>query len=489
MRIVGSQALKYEPAEYPLVVDLDGTLIRTDMLQEGVCRLFRDSPISLCLLPYWLWGGKARLKEQVAARTSVDPQILPFNREFVAWLKQERARGRTLVLCTASHHTIAQAVADHLGMFDEVIATDGGINLSGSHKAEALVRRFGPAGFDYAGNSRADLAVWRQARRAVIVNPSAAVVKHAARRGDVERVFPAPKSGFTVWRRVLRLHQWLKNLLLGVPIVAAHQLADPGTWTALMLAFVSFSFCASAVYITNDLLDLDSDRKHPRKANRPFAAGLVPVWAGFVLAPLLLLGSAAIAREVGGTFLPWLGVYAALTAAYSWGLKRLILIDCLTLAMLYTLRIIAGAAVVNVEPSFWLLGFSCFLFLSLAFAKRYAELRVMSHTGQEQAHGRAYRVSDAPLIQMLGITSGYAAVLVFALYLNSDAVLRLYRAPELLWGAVPVAVFWISWMWTQAHRGQLHEDPVVFALTDRASLLTGLALASVLAVATIGWPW
>ncbi len=474
---------------HPLVVDLDGTLIRTDLLYESVCKLFRESPASLCLIPYWLCRGKARLKQQLAARTPVDPGILPFNRDFVGWLKQERAQGRTLILCTASDQAAATAVAQHLGVFDEVMASNGTINLSGARKAEALVQRFGAAGFDYAGNSRADLAVWQRARRAVIVDPSADVVKQASRCGQVERVFYKPPVGFAAWRRVLRLHQWLKNLLLGVPVVAAHQVADSTTWMPLMLAFASFGFCASAVYITNDLLDLESDRQHPRKGHRPFASGLVPVWSGFLLAPLLLVASVAIARHVGGSFFIWLLVYVALTSAYSFGLKRLLLIDCLMLAMLYTLRIIAGAAVAHIDLSFWLLAFSCFLFLSLAFAKRYAELRLLSDNGQRQACGRAYYVSDAPVIQMLGIASGYAAVLVMALYLNSDAVLLLYRTPKVLWAAIPITVFWISWMWMQAHRGQLNEDAVVFALTDRVSLLAGMALACVLAAGAVPWSW
>jgi len=473
----------------PLVVDLDGTLIRTDMLQEAVCRLFREKPISLCLIPYWLFRGKALLKRQLAVRTSVDPRALPFNRDFLDWLQLQREHGRSLILCTAADQSIAKAIAQHLGVFDDVMASNGTMNLAGTHKADALVQRFGTAGFDYAGNSRADLPVWRCARRAVIVGSSANLLRRAASGGKVERIFPLPALDFVAWRRVLRLHQWLKNVLLAVPVIAAHHVTQPETWLALLLAFISFSLCASAMYVTNDLLDLESDRKHPLKANRPFASGLVPVWLGFVLVPSLMLGSVAIAWHVDGTFLLWLLVYVGLTSAYSWGLKRLIIIDCLTLAMLYTVRIIAGAAVASIVVSFWLLAFSCFLFLSLAFLKRYAELRILSHAGQEQVCGRAYCVSDAPLIQMLGITAGYAAVLVFALYLNSDAVLQLYRTPEFLWGAIPITVFWISWMWTQAHRGYLQEDAVVFALTDRVSLLAGLALASILMVAAVSWPW
>jgi len=473
--------------ECPLVVDLDGTLIRTDMLHESLCRVFRESPRSLWLIPMWLYRGKALLKRQLADCTSIDPRILPYNHDFLDWLRQERTNGRTLVLCTGSDRALAMAIADHLGLFDEVLASNGTVNLAGTQKARALVERFGHAGFDYAGNSHDDLAVWQRARRAVMVHPSPDVIKEAKASGDVERVFPQPAIGFTTWRRLLRLHQWLKNFLLGVPVVAAHQVTHLDTWLTLMLAFVSFGCCASAVYITNDLLDLENDRRHPYKRARPFASGLVPVWVGFALVPLLLGGSLAIAQHVGGDFVPWLLVYFALTCAYSLRLKQLILIDCLTLAMLYTLRIIAGAAATHIELSFWLLAFSCFLFLSLSFVKRYAELQILSAVGHMQAGGRGYCVSDAPLIQVLGIASGYAAVVVLALYLNSETVLRLYQVPQFLWAAIPITLFWISWMWTQAHRGQLHEDPVVFAITDRVSILAGLAMAFVLAAGALSW--
>jgi 4-hydroxybenzoate polyprenyltransferase len=237
------------------------------------------------------------------------------------------------------------------------------------------------------------------------------------------------------------------------------------------------------------LLDLESDRQHPRKCNRPFASGLVPHWMGALLAPLLLLTSLALAKYVGGSFLRWLAFYFVLTCAYSWGLKRLILVDCLTLAVLYTLRIVAGAAAADMGLSFWLLAFSGFLFLSLAFVKRYSELQMQLLQGREKLHGRGYYTTDAPLVQMLGITSGYAAVVVLALYLNSDAVVRLYRTPEFVWGAVPVMLFWISWMWMRAHRGEMHDDPLVFAVKDKASVLAGAAFAVVLMIGAAGWTW
>jgi 4-hydroxybenzoate polyprenyltransferase len=459
------------------------------MLHESALWMLRDQPMNVLRMPGWLMKGKATLKRELADRADFNPASLPYNRHLLAWLEQERTNGRRLILCTASDRSIADAIARHLGVFDEVMASDGAVNLAGANKALALEQRFGEGGFDYVGNSNADLAVWARARRAIVVNASRRLLRKAGEHCEVEQVFPRAKLGLRALSKVLRVHQWMKNLLLFIPLMAGHQFGSIGPWLALMLAFVSFSLCASTVYIANDLLDLESDRLHPRKHARPFASGLVPAWMGVVLAPVLLLVSLVLGAYVGGNFLPWLLFYFLVTCAYSWSLKRLILVNCLTLAMLYTLRIVAGAAAADVTLSFWLLAFSVFLFLSLAFVKRYAELQVQILAGKTKAHGRGYLTSDAPLIQMLGITAGYAAVVVLSLYLNSDAVLMLYKTPEIVWGAVPVILFWVSWIWMQAHRGHMHDDPLVFAVKDRASLAAGLAFGVILAVGAAGWPW
>ncbi len=475
----------------PLAVDLDGTLVRSDTLHEAALRALRDSPLALLKLPFWLWQGKAALKQRLAALASFDPAVLPYHQPLLDWLTAQRAQGRRLVLCTAADRSIADAIAAHLGIFDEVLASDGDTNLSGRRKAEALERRYGAGGFDYAGNAKVDLQVWRLARKAVVVNASGAVERKAKAVADVDRTFNSPRSGLAVLLRALRVHQWAKNLLLFITPLAAHRVPDAALLLQLLLAFVAFSLCASAVYIGNDLLDLDSDRQHPRKKARPFAAGHLPVVFGVLLAPVLLMLALLCALQVGAAFTGWLALYFALTCAYSLSLKRLVLVDCLVLALLYTLRIIAGAAAVDIPLSFWLLAFSAFVFLSLAFVKRYAELGVHLKHGRERAHGRGYLTSDAPLVQSLGIVSGYASALVLALYLNSDAVVLLYRTPELIWAAVPVHLFWISWVWLRAHRGQMHDDPLLFALRDRASLLAGVAFALVLAAGSRSWvvPW
>jgi 4-hydroxybenzoate polyprenyltransferase len=470
----------------PLCVDLDGTLIRSDMLHELSLRLLGERPWNVLSVPIWLMYGKAVLKQKLADRCDFDPSALPYNDELIIWLRQQRAEGRRLVLCTASDQGVATAIASHLGLFDEVLASDGVVNLAGLNKAEVLVARFGDKGFDYAGNSAADLPVWAHARRAIVVNASAGVQREAEACAAVEKMFAGPARGFGAWRRVLRLHQWLKNLLLFVPFFAAHRIGELGLWLMLGLAFIAFSLCASSVYIANDLLDLESDRKHPRKRMRPFAAGMVPVWQGALVAPLLLIAGFSLATQVGGHFVYWLASYFLLTCLYSFKLKQFVLIDCLILAVLYTLRIVAGAAAVAMGLSFWLLAFSGFLFLSLAFVKRFAELQVQLLNGKHQAYGRGYFTDDAPLVQMLGIVSGYSAVVVLALYLNSPDVQRLYLAPEWIWGCVPVMLFWVSSVWLQAHRGQMHDDPMVFAVKDKSSLIAGAFFVLFLLLGAMG---
>ena len=487
--IAASESATAVPDAVPLVVDLDGTLLRTDMLHESALILLRDRPLAVLRIPSWLRHGKAALKQRLATLAAFDPAALPYHEPLLEWLGERRKEGRRLVLCTASDGTIAAAVAAHLGIFDEVIASDGRTNMGGATKAEALARRFGRGGFDYVGDSLADVPVWKEARRGVVVGGAGRSEPAARAVCEIEHVFAPPRAGLSAWRRALRPHQWLKNLLLFVPLVAGHDLGDAPAWLALLVAFASFSLCASSVYITNDLLDLESDRLHPRKRHRPFAAGDLPAWQGVVAAPLLLATGVILGAAVNATFLGWLAGYFLLTCAYSWALKRVLLVDCLTLALLYTLRIVAGAAAAAQAVSFWLLAFSVFLFLSLAFVKRYAELELQQRLGGGKLHGRGYHATDAPLIQALGIAAANASVLVLALYVNSADVVRLYAAPQMLWGAVPVMLFWTSWMWMQAHRGRMHDDPLVFALKDRASLAAGAVFAVVLVAGAVGVPW
>jgi 4-hydroxybenzoate polyprenyltransferase/phosphoserine phosphatase len=479
----------------PLIVDLDGTLIYTDMLHESAIRVLRDRPLKLLGIPWMLLRGKAALKEYLAKQSTFDPSSLPYNHKLIEWLKIQKDGGRKIILCTASHISIAEPIAKFLGLFDEVIASEKSSNLAGNQKARILVERFGKSGFDYAGNSKADIAVWENASKSITVNTSKNITNHVSKTYDTITHFPKKPFLIKDIFSMLRTHQWLKNILLFAPLIASHQFNSEQNWLLLALAFIAFSLCASSVYIANDLLDLESDRKHLRKSKRPFASGAISIWVGILIAPILLITSFIFAKAVNTNFLGWLTAYFVITCAYSWGLKRLVLIDCITLAILYTLRIIAGASAIQNSLSFWLLAFAIFLFLSLAFVKRYVELdgkEIVSteiNESAEKIHGRGYYASDASIIQNLGIASGYAAVIVFALYLNSDAVIKLYPSPELVWGEVPILLFWISWVWLKAHRGDMHEDPVIFAIKDRVSQLTGLAFGATLLLSVRGSLW
>ena len=464
----------------PLCVDLDGTLVLTDTLVESVFALLRRNALYLFLLPLWLLKGKAGFKAAVAGRVRLDPATLPYAPELTAHLRQRQAAGQPLVLVTASDQGAAQAVADHLGFFDQVLGSDGITNLKGSAKAALLQQRFGNPGFAYAGNSKADLPVWAAAEEVIVVNPSPGVLAAARRQGEVGRVFDAGgQSVFSLLMRALRPHQWLKNGLLFIPLLMAHRVLEPALLSQALLAFASFSLCASSVYLLNDLLDLDHDRRHPVKRLRPFASGALALQWGMLCVPLLLLGAFAIAWLLPGEFLGVLALYYAVTLAYSLRLKRSAGIDVITLAGLYTLRIIAGAAAVGVAASFWLLAFSMFLFLSLALVKRYAELRVASQQDEPQAAGQApgrgYSVADLETLSQFGSASGFMAVGVLALYINGEAVRQLYQHSMLIWLLCPLVLYLVMRVWLLARRDELLEDPVVFFMRDARSLLAVLA--------------
>lgn len=464
------------PSRKPLCVDLDGTLLKTDLLWEMLFQLLRRSPLALLAALLTLRQGRAAFKVALALRGTPDVVALPVNQDLLMRLQAERDQGRKLVLVTASPRPWAEAVAARFTGFDVVLATemDGAVNLSGAHKAAQLVERYGPQGFDYAGNSRADVAVWQQADRAWVVAAPASVTRAARQLGRVAVELPNAVSHSAALWAALRPHQCAKNLLVFLPLLTAQQWHSGVSLLAALLAFVAFSFAASASYLFNDLLDLSADRAHPRKSRRPLASGALPLSHGLAAAPLLIFAALLLALALPPTFIWMLLAYLVATTAYSLGLKRQPLLDALVLAGLYTLRIVAGGAAIGVPITFWLLAFSVFLFLSLAFAKRYAELLVMLAAARDHAAGRGYRTDDLPLVQMLGIAAGYVSVLVLALYFDSAAAARLYAHPHAMWVFCPLLLWWISRAWLLTHRGEMHDDPVVFALKDRASHLAAL---------------
>lgn len=464
----------------PLAVDLDGTLIATDLLWEGLFLLLRKQPYLIVLVPFWALMGPARLKNEIAARIDIDPASLPYREDLVRRLATERDAGRRIILATGTPRKFADAIAAHLGVFDLVLATDGNHNLTSHRKRKALVEAFGDGGFDYAGNSRHDLAVFDNAREAIIVAPD----RHASRwhRANGGELIERPKATFRTVLKMLRVHQWLKNALIGVPLVLDHAYLDATQVVACVLAFVSFSAAASAIYILNDFFDLALDRRHPTKRNRPFASGMLSFPFGLGAIALLLTVSLGTALLLPPLFMLCLGLYLAATTAYSLSLKRMLLVDVMTLAGLYTMRILAGAAAIQTSESFWLLAFSIFFFLSLALVKRYVELRQTELPEKERIAGRGYRREDQEIVAQAGMASAFAAALVLALYIDSDAVREQYAHPFMVWPLAPIVLYLTIRVWILARRDEMHEDPVVFIIRDWRSQLVA-AIGGVLLMA------
>lgn len=472
--------LRQAAAERPLVVDLDGTLIKSDLLIESFFALLSTRPLSALRAVAALRHGKAALKAAIAAETSFDFHSLPFNEELLALLRAEKAKGRPLYLASAADQAPVEAVAGSLGLFHGIFASDGRTNLSGAVKAARLAEAFGIGGFDYAGNARADMAVWEKARGVLVVGASAALHRDAAARFAKIRILDPCRPKLRDYLRALRVHQWLKNLLIFVPAAAAHRF-DLAAAAPLLLAFLSFSLCASSAYLVNDLLDLHNDRAHSTKRDRPLAACRVPLLHAILMAPVLLGAGAALALAAPRDFALLLGGYYVLTMAYSLWLKRKVTIDVLTLACLYGLRLIGGSLVLGVPLSPWFVAFSIFLFLSLAIVKRCIEVIDRIEKGKGDPAGRGYILRDLPMLEAMAAASAYVAVMVFAFYINSPAVTELYRNPVYLWAICLVLFYWISRILLMTHRGEMHDDPVVFAASDPKSLVCGgliLAIAA-----------
>jgi 4-hydroxybenzoate polyprenyltransferase/phosphoserine phosphatase len=455
----------------PLVVDLDGTLIHTNLLVESVIALVKRSFLSVFLLPLWLMRGKAAFKAQVTRRVALDLSALPFNRPLVEHLKREKARGRRLVLATGTHESLARPIAHQTGLFEEVFASDGKRNMTSHNKLAALRDRFDSTGFDYAGNAVADFPIWRAARFATVVNASPRIVNWAKTHATVDEVFPRQTPTLATYVHALRLHQWLKNLLVFAPLIAALRFTDVDALVRLLIGFFAFSLCASSVYLLNDIIDIEDDRRHPDKRHRPFASGYLPIAHGFMLIPALLAGSAVLSSFLPLQFSVVLAVYYAMTLAYTFCLKRLESVDVVTLALLYTTRIFAGGAAAGIPLSQWLLTFSIFIFLSLALAKRCTELLLMQKLGRQASSGRGYLLADLPVLHSMGVGAGYVAALVLALYLSSPEVRVAYARPDLLWIFVPVLVFWVTRIWLKTGRSEMRHDPLVFAARDHVSLV------------------
>jgi 4-hydroxybenzoate polyprenyltransferase len=465
-----------EPVEglRPLCVDLDGTLVKSDTLVDSLLALLRAAPALGFKLPGQVLLGKAAFKAFVTQSVSLDVVHLPYNHILLQFLHQERARGRDLYLATGANVYLARRVADHLGIFTGVLGSDGVTNLTGSDKLAGLRVRLGSAAFDYIGNDTPDLPLLIESTAPMVANPSLRLRMRLRARGlRPARTFLERKSPFSALLMALRPHQWAKNLLVFIPLLCSHALTI-GKLLAALAAFCCFSLTASSAYIVNDLLDIDADRRHPRKSLRPFAAADLSAFTGISVAAIFMLVGLICGYLLPGSFFNWLLIYLATTLAYSWYLKRIALVDVLALSCLYILRLLAGSTVTQTPISHWLAGFSMFLFLSLAIVKRFTELENLRVNNAVPSNGRGYLLTDLDQLRSFGTASAYAAVVVFAIYISGPDVVKLYHKSPLLWLTVPLMILWLNRVWLLASRGELDEDPVAFALTDPMSRVIGL---------------
>jgi len=464
----------------PLCVDLDGTLTYSDTLLEGIASHPRDARLVDAITTLFL-RGRAAFKQRISANAPFDPALLPYNQALLDYLVKEKSEGRHLVLATAANHTIANAVANHIGLFDEVVASDEIHNLKGRAKAAALCARFGRHGFAYAGNDKSDLSVWAASGSALLVNVAPAVARRARKLVPVETAIAGHPAPLSALLRAMRPHQWVKNFLVFIPIFTAHAVSDLSAWYSAALVFAAFCATASSIYLFNDATDLAADRRHPRKRLRPFASGALPLSTGLLAAGLLAVLGLSLAAA-SGTLLVIL-TYAAMSSAYSLSLKEQPLVDVFMLGALYTIRMFGGGVATGHELSLWLLAFSGFLFLGLALLKRVAELASTRRVEGQLVARRGYSNADMPILQTFGCCASFASSLVLALFVQREATAAQYASPGLLWGIVPLMLFWQCRLWLSTTRGYMHDDPIIYSARDWVSWIVGAAVMLILLLA------
>jgi 4-hydroxybenzoate polyprenyltransferase len=451
-------------------------------LAESAVWLVRRSPANLFLFFFWLLKGRVAFKGLVAANCDFSAERLPYREPLLAYLRSEKEKGRRIILATASHKNVAAEVSRHLGIFDDVIATDNVSNLKGKNKLKAIQTNVGE-NFVYAGNSAADIVIWKSAKAAVLVDTSASTAKAARNATPIEAEYPRERKKFRTWARALRIHQWSKNLLIFVPLLMAFSFLDIKKLSMSVIAFLAFSLAASATYIVNDLWDLESDRAHPRKALRPLASAEVSIVDAVAISSILLVAALILALLVSQQFFLTLLLYLLVTSCYSWFLKKYALVDVIVLALLYALRIFAGSVAIEVTTSTWLMVFSVFMFLSLALVKRCSELVDLKKSGGESTHGRDYRVSDLIVLWPLGLSSAVSAVVVFGLFISVPETTARYGSPALLWFVALGLIYWLARLWIKTSRGEMHDDPIVYAIKDRAGQLVVSAMIVIIVCA------
>lgn len=470
------------PRSSALCVDLDGTLIASDVSIEQIVTLARTQPWRLLKLPLWLAKGAAYAKSALGDRVTLDPSSLPYRPEVLALIQQARAEGRPVLLVSASDERAVKQIADHLGCFDGAVGSTAAFNAAGANKVKAIRDILGDRPWDYVGDAHVDGEVWREASGTLLVGSKRSARRAAEAAGHPVQKIKTREQTWRDWLALMRPQQWTKNFLVFLPLLASHRFGAE-SWLGAAIAFMAFSLCASGVYVLNDLLDMPADRLHSRKKKRPLARGIITARQALVAAPLLMiLGLGVGLLTQSPRFEIVLIAYLGLTTMYSVYLKRKLAIDAISLAMLYSLRVLGGGEATGAVASPWLLAFTMFLFVSLAFGKRYSELHELVSEGKLGAQGRGYRIDDMDLIRSFGTTSGYLSVLVFALYTANPSVAQHYSHPWRLWLICPIILYWLTRVWFTAHRGGLQQDPLQYAVRDRVSWLC-MALAGIVFIA------
>ncbi len=477
--------LEQDNNNVPLCVDLDGTLLRTDLLYESIIYLLKKNFFYIFIIPFWFLKGRYYTKYKLLQYVSPNVSSLPYNSEIIDFIKREKEKGRTITLVTASAQALAEKVANYLEIFDFVYASKDGINLVHQNKADFLIDRFGYKNFDYIGDSYKDIVVWENSNTAHIVTNDNNLINIVEQKTKIGKIFNIPKEGLSVYLKQIRVHQWIKNLLIFVPTFLAHK-TDFNNFLDLILAFFSFSFIASAIYVINDLADIESDRNHSTKKYRPLASGQMKILTSFKIIPILfILGFVLSLFTYNFSFVIILLIYTVITILYSFYLKKLYLIDIIILSILFTIRLFAGGIITNTTISPWLLSFTLFIFLSLGALKRYTELKGLLSSQKVKTKGRDYYIDEIPLLLNLGISTGIVSILVFMLYINNPDVSYLYNNPYYLYLIIPILLYWILRMWFEAHRGLMNDDPISYAIKDKVSIIIFILIIVIALIATI----
>ena len=457
---------------YPIVVDLDDTLVLTDTLHENLITLIKNNPVEIFKLPTKLTNGKAAFKNYVYQNSQLEVDSLPYRKELIEYLTVKKQEGHKIILATAANEEIANTVAAYLGIFDQVLGSSSSHNLRGENKLQAIQQYVGKE-FIYAGDHSVDLPIWKVSKGAIIAgNKTSELSKELAKHNiPVIKLFENPKVTLKTWVKAIRVHQWLKNGLLFVPLLVSFNFLEISKLLEVFLAFIAFSLGASATYILNDLWDLSNDRKHKRKCKRPFASGVISIPKAVKASIILLTTSFILSYWVSPAFFLIFILYLIITTLYSLKFKKEVLVDITILSILYTMRILAGGVVSNIGLSYWLISFSIFIFLSLATMKRCGELVSMADSPKNSIVGRGYSKSDLNILWPLGISSYIGAIILFGLYINDPITISNFNLSEGLWGVQLVLFYLVGNLWIKTKHGFMHDDPIVYLIKDKKSLI------------------